>query len=980
MVLLYLYEHIIRKIKMAVSINIPGIGIIDVQGVASESTLKEILTVLKNGGSGGSGSGGSGSGGSGSGGSGSSSNIAPVLSKNKLSLGLFSAKLLKAAEQLGDLGNSASSAATLFSQIPVLGEVFAVVARSADKMVAAYTTATDSGAAFGGSILSFSRSASDAGMQLEDFGRIIARNGVAMGAFGTTTEDGAKNFAKVSKTLRTTSNELYALGYSTSDINEGLASYGNLLRIQGGQGTRSNAQLALGAKSYLKEMDLLAKVTGEERAAKEKERESIAADGMFRAAMAGLGTEVEASFSTLIQAMPSKEMQDFAKDVIANGTATTSANQLVLSQMPELGAQLNALHQQTQSNVEISKTQMNQTMNLAKKEGTAALSTIKTAAAANSELHGLAAGLGSLNKINVDAFKESSAQQIEAAKNSDKFNKGMQEMQQALSSISNVFTAFLANTIFLDTMIIGVKLIGLILHEVLVPAFTATANFITRMLIPAFSSIAGYLSDYVYPAFLALAGFIVVDIMRPLQTFGNFIETNVIALLKEMSFSFTGFSTAIEYTSDIFSAVGSIITENLIPIMYGLSTVLTLVTARYIAQNVVGWASVAVQSALALATGITAAGMSILGAAVGLLTSPVTLLILGVAAVVIAIKKMYDNGWTLSSAFEALKDNLTRFGMTLSETMDDIRVNLGSWIGGISDEEAKQRKAERNQARAILDAREAVRDEERKKIADERSTNQDAKDRAEVGTKLNNVLVSQANKFGNALGITAENAEKDAKTINANAGSEGLLKQFVDKQGGRYANASNLPTKDDSNNVASKQAALKMAEANKQGTAEAKKQAMMADAEQEKKVARLKDEIAKAELERKKPAFADSNLPTPINTTLEQAEAKKQAMMAEAAQKKLALEQAEAKKKSTTIDNGNLNLLDSASSNDKESAKETDKKQQAASQLSVETLLSQLNSAMSQLIKLNQEQNEISKRQVSVTESLSNDLFIGISG
>jgi len=201
-----------------------------------------------------------------------------------------------------------------------------------------------------------------------------------MMGFGATVESGASNFVNVSKAIRSTGSDLYALGFGTKEINEGLANYGKLMRIQGRAGTQTNAELASGAKSYLKEMDLLAKVTGQSRAEKEKEREALMADGQFRAAMAGLGPEVEASASTLIQSMPTKELQNFAKDLIANGTATTEGNRALLAQFPQLGAQLGNLHRQTQSNVAISKQQMNQTMNIGRVEGPASLKRIKTAA------------------------------------------------------------------------------------------------------------------------------------------------------------------------------------------------------------------------------------------------------------------------------------------------------------------------------------------------------------------------------------------------------------------------------------------------------------------------------------------------------------------------------------------------------------------------------------------------------------------------
>src|SRR5210317_2060572 len=55
-----------------VEIDIPGIGLIEAKNAASESTLRELVNLMKGGGGGG-GSGGGGSGGGGSGGGGGSS-------------------------------------------------------------------------------------------------------------------------------------------------------------------------------------------------------------------------------------------------------------------------------------------------------------------------------------------------------------------------------------------------------------------------------------------------------------------------------------------------------------------------------------------------------------------------------------------------------------------------------------------------------------------------------------------------------------------------------------------------------------------------------------------------------------------------------------------------------------------------------------------------------------------------------------------
>ena len=93
-------------------------------------------------------------------------------------------------------------------------------------------------------------------MTMKDFGKLVADNGPAMLAFGSTTESGSKNFARLSGQLRAAGSDLYALGYGTAEINQGFANYGKLIRSQGLQGTKSNSELIAGSKKYLKEMDV----------------------------------------------------------------------------------------------------------------------------------------------------------------------------------------------------------------------------------------------------------------------------------------------------------------------------------------------------------------------------------------------------------------------------------------------------------------------------------------------------------------------------------------------------------------------------------------------------------------------------------------------------------------------------------------------------------------------------------------------------
>ena len=356
-----------------VLIDIPGVGQVEAKNAATESTLRELVNIMK-GFKGGAGGGGAGSGGAGSaagaGGGGASGSggkagagVASQMMKGAVGVvgaplkmlagglkGLASgAQLASAGAQtvwgafkglstaiidtvsnLANVGDSLTAAASSLSAIPVVGGLLAgvlgAVAAAAEATTGAFQEASKSGASFGGSVNEFSRAASGAGMTMKDFAGVIQNNRDAMLAFGGTSEAGAKNFANVSKALRSGSSDLYALGFSTKDINEGLGKYGSLLRAQGLQGKQTNSELAAGAKSYMKELDLLAKATGQSRSEIEARQAAMAKDAQFQAAMAGASEDVRKSFLAVTSGMP-KGLETFTKDMLANGTATTEENQ-----------------------------------------------------------------------------------------------------------------------------------------------------------------------------------------------------------------------------------------------------------------------------------------------------------------------------------------------------------------------------------------------------------------------------------------------------------------------------------------------------------------------------------------------------------------------------------------------------------------------------------------------------------------------------
>jgi hypothetical protein len=223
---------------MAVFIDIPGIGNIEAKNAASEATLREILKAMKGvqkNTAGGAGGGGGASAGGGSGAAGASNMLssmgkgagtaAKALGKMAGAVGVavgaivsLSEGAVKTIKAIADVGDSVESAANVFSSLPILGTLFGAVAAASQKVNDSYLAAASGGASFAGSMQQFSASATAAGMTMEKYGQFVSQNGTAMLGLGSTVEEGAKRFSQVSKGLRAVSGDLYALGFSTQEI------------------------------------------------------------------------------------------------------------------------------------------------------------------------------------------------------------------------------------------------------------------------------------------------------------------------------------------------------------------------------------------------------------------------------------------------------------------------------------------------------------------------------------------------------------------------------------------------------------------------------------------------------------------------------------------------------------------------------------------------------------------------------------------
>jgi len=193
--------------------------------------------------------------------------------------------LYQSAMNLGSaFWNNNTSIEGFASQLPVVGKLLGGLGGIADESIDSFRSLTASGAAFGGSITNMRNAAAGMEISLSEMTELFTSQAPALAALGGTVEEGAARFAKMNKNIKSTGDfqSLMEMGFSVGEVNEGMADYielqGRMGRLQG----RSTAELADGSANYLRQIDLLARVTGKTREQAQAALDQQAADSVAR--------------------------------------------------------------------------------------------------------------------------------------------------------------------------------------------------------------------------------------------------------------------------------------------------------------------------------------------------------------------------------------------------------------------------------------------------------------------------------------------------------------------------------------------------------------------------------------------------------------------------------------------------------------------------------------------------------------------------
>ena len=163
-----------------------------------------------------------------------------------------------------------------------------VVNEQLDNNYNAYKELSKSGAAAGGGMEDAFAGMQKLRMNVQDFkkyGDLIAKNAKELAVFGGTVSEGRKKFEDTSLALQPYRLTLLKLGEATDRQADGLAAFIASETRMGRAQNKRDVDLAASYEAYVKEQDLLTKITGVERADREAARADALKEQMYASSL-----------------------------------------------------------------------------------------------------------------------------------------------------------------------------------------------------------------------------------------------------------------------------------------------------------------------------------------------------------------------------------------------------------------------------------------------------------------------------------------------------------------------------------------------------------------------------------------------------------------------------------------------------------------------------------------------------------------------
>tara|TARA_B110000090_G_scaffold35757_1_gene38835 strand:+ start:2921 stop:6382 length:3462 start_codon:yes stop_codon:yes gene_type:complete len=198
-------------------------------------------------------------------------------------------ELLQGGDNVGDFTK----------HIPLLGSALAPLAGLIDNSVESYRQLSSVGGNLGNSITGVRKAAAAMEMNMDEYSSFIVGNSEALRMLGGTVGQGQERFKRMNENIKKSGDfsSLKNLGFTVTEVNEGMADYIQLQRNLGTLEKKTDEELAAGSADYLKQIDMLARVTGMTR----KEAEASLASQATEAGLRGMLNAFRNADGTLTQ-------------------------------------------------------------------------------------------------------------------------------------------------------------------------------------------------------------------------------------------------------------------------------------------------------------------------------------------------------------------------------------------------------------------------------------------------------------------------------------------------------------------------------------------------------------------------------------------------------------------------------------------------------------------------------------------------------
>ncbi len=190
----------------------------------------------------------------------------------------------RAADGAVGLGDIAAVVPRLPGAFGLLNVALNHAVSMVEKNIATYQNLSNSGITFGGSLTQMRLSATSMYMTMDQFSGLMSKNSETFARLGGTANEGARAFTKVAASLvqGELGDNLRALGYTSEQVNQGLANY---LAMTGGRTRKemeNSDRLAKSAANYMAQLDALAEISGKSREEQEAAMKEASANQAYQ--------------------------------------------------------------------------------------------------------------------------------------------------------------------------------------------------------------------------------------------------------------------------------------------------------------------------------------------------------------------------------------------------------------------------------------------------------------------------------------------------------------------------------------------------------------------------------------------------------------------------------------------------------------------------------------------------------------------------